>query len=170
MPLGQTTRDTTYSKYAEETFGDVQKALSMIGRVEKADQATLTIEGTSRYGLQSVKLKVKITPRGETSDVTLVGFSDDIRAVGAKKCIERLLETMGNLGNADYKPSRTGIKPGNMALRLAGFIILVLILLLLGSTAIAIGGFLGWLARGVLLFGLVMLVYFIVARMKFGKR
>ncbi len=78
MALGQTTRDITYSKSADEAFVNVQKAPSMIGKVKNMDETTLTIEGTSKYGFQSVKLKVKITLQEKTSTFSISGFSDDI--------------------------------------------------------------------------------------------
>ena len=164
MGLGQATQDATYSKSADETFVDVQKALGMIGKVKNADKTTLTIEGTSKYGFQSVPLKVKITPQGKTSTISISGFSDDVWAGGAKKCIKRLLEAMGNLGNLDYKPIRTGMKPVNMALTGIGFILLLLVVMAISVHLT------GRVFGGVVLLGFVLLLYFIVARMRFGKK
>ncbi|OGO04162.1 MAG: hypothetical protein A2Y60_02970 [Chloroflexi bacterium RBG_13_54_9] len=171
MAPGQATQDMTYDKPADETFADVQKALGTMGKVRNADIAALTIEGSSRYGLQSVKLKVNITPQGETSAISISAFSDDVWAAGAKNGIKRLQEAMANLGNADYVPSKTGVKPASMALRLAGFILVLLIVMAV----------LGWwssgsisgrvVLRGVIPFiGFAILVYFIVARIRFGKK
>jgi hypothetical protein len=164
MALGQATQNATYSKSADETFADVQKALNMIGKVTSADKTILTIEGTSKYGFGSVKLKVKINPQEKTSIISLSGFSDDVWAAGAKKCMKRLLETMDNLGNLDYKPSRTGMKPVNMALILIAFILQFL------EFSAVLANLPSLVSGGVKLLGFVLLVYFIIARMRFGKK
>lgn len=160
--MGVATQDVRYSKTPMETFADIQEALSMIGKVENVDKASLTVEGTCRYGLQSVKLKMKITPQGETSITSISGFSDDVRAFGAKNCIKRLLEAMDNLGNLDYKPSRIGMKPASLMFRLIGFMLLLLVV-------VAALENLPWLYGGVILLGFVLLIYFIIARRRFGK-
>jgi hypothetical protein len=162
MPLGQATQETTYNKSADETLSDIQEALKMIGKVDNVNHANLTIEGSSKYGFQTVNLRVKIIPQGETTIISINGFGDDIRAVGAKKCMARLLETMDNLGNPDYKPSRTGIKPFNMVLMLIGVILCVLI-------GIAVIGFSGsyLLRAAIFLVGLVLIIYFVSARKRF---
>ena len=171
MALGQATQDVTYDKSASETFVDVQKALDMIGKVKNSDNIALTIEGTSRYGLQSVKLKVKVTPQGEASSLAISAFSDDVWAAGAKNGIKRLQEVMANLGNPDYVPSKTGMKPASMAFRLMGFVfVLLIVVAILGwwSSGSIVGRV---VLRGVVPFaGFAVLVYFIVARIKFGKK
>lgn len=78
MALGEANQEVTYNKSPDRAFADVHRALSMIGKVKNSDKISLTIEGTSRYGFQSVKLKVKITPQGNTSSILIRGFSDDI--------------------------------------------------------------------------------------------
>ena len=114
MGFGQAIQDATYSKPANETFVNLQKALNMIGKVKNADKTTLTIEGTSNYGLQGVKLKVKITRQGDASIVSISGFGDDIWAAGAKKCIKRLLEAVESLDDPDCEPNRTVMKPAKL--------------------------------------------------------
>lgn len=70
---------------------------------------------------------------------------------------------MDNLGNPDYKPSRTGMKPLNMALTLVAFITLLLLAM------VALMYLPAWGMGLVTIFGLGILVYFIVARRRFGK-
>ena len=163
MTLDLATQDIAYNKSADETFLDVQKALSIIGKVKNTDKITLTIEGTSKYGLQSVKLKVK-NPQRKTSIISISGFSDDVWAAGAKNCMKCLIETMNNLDNPDYKPSKTGVEPMNMTLRLVGFIVASVLV----AAIITWGNLL--VVCGVVLLGFVVLVYFIIARMRFGKK
>jgi len=164
MALGQSTQDATYNKPVNEAFADVQEALSIIGEVKNADKVALTVEGTSRYGFQSVKLKVKITPQGDISALSISGFSDDVWAAGAKNCTKRLLEALNNLGNLDYKPSRTGMKPITMALTLTSFIAVLLVVM------IVLANLPKWVFVVVAVIGFGTLAYFLIARMKFGKK
>jgi len=164
MALGQATQDATYDKPTEEAFADVQKALNMIGQVKNADKVTLTVEGTSRYGLQTVKLKVKITAQGDISALSIRGFSDDVWAAGAKNCIERLLEALDNLGNLDYEPSKTGMKPIALVLRVIGFILILLVIM------VFLANLPKWILGVVAVIGFGLLAYFLIARTKFGKK
>jgi hypothetical protein len=158
MPLGQATQDVMYKKPAYEAFEDVVRALNMIGKVQSADRSILFIEGISRSGFRGVQLNVKIIPQGRMSTISISASSSDIRATGAKNCMKRLIEAVANLDNPHYKPSRTGMRPVNIALMVIGFIVLVVAVLAVSASLC--GGL--STAVGVLGFGLV--VYFIFAR------
>ncbi len=113
--------------------------------------------------VSSVKLKVKITPQGNASSISIRGFSDDMWARGARDSIKRLLEAMDNLENPTYKPSRTGMKPLSMALTLVAFITLLLLAM------VALMYLPAWVMILFIIFGFGILVYFIIAKGRFGK-
>ena len=166
MPLGQITQDEVYGKTPPETLADLEKALNMIGSVKSIDRTTLAIQGKTKYGLQTVQVQATITGSGSTSKITLVALSDDVWGAGAKNGIQRLLGALENVENPDYKPSKTGISSTSLALRLASFLIVLLIV---------IGGWLtgyipGWVMNVIYALGAGLLVYFIVARIRFGKK
>lgn len=164
MPF-QATQETTYHKTAEAALRDIQEALGMIGEVDNVDHANLTIEGSSRYGLQKVHLRVEIVPQGETTIITIKALGDDWRAVGAKCCIARLLETIDNLGNPDYRPDRRGIRPLRLVLQIIAGIVLVL--LVMAGLALDRSGLL-W--AGLALLSLITVIYLVRARKRFASR
>lgn len=152
-------------KSVDETFTDVQEALSTIGEVKNADETTLTIAATGKYGLQRVRLKVKIAPQGKTSTVSISGFSEDIGAGGAKKVIGRLLDEMDDLGDLDYNPGT--LDPPSMAFRLIGVALMAVATVALMVTSVQLTG---RVFGGAVLIVLGLLGYFIVARVRFRKK
>jgi hypothetical protein len=158
LKLGEAGRQVPYSKPPEAAFDDVCRALELIGKIRQADKAALTIRGTCRYGFQAIDLRIQVGPRDGASLIDIRAFSDDIRASGARHGTDRLLETLSNLDNPDYKPSKTGLSPASMLLRLAGFVILVLALLVVFASTPS------WGTRAIVAFGVIVLAYFLISR------
>jgi len=164
MSPGESSQELAYHKSAPDAFGDAQKALSMIGEMKKSDPVALSIEGTSKYGLQNVRLIVRVTPQGNESSILIRGFSDDIWASGAKNCISRLQEAMGNLDNPEYRPSKTGVSPQRMILTLLVFVIAVLgVIVILPYLPL-------WVTGLLVVFGVGALIWSLVAGNRFSKQ
>lgn len=166
MPIGQFTQDTVYGKTPSETIMDLEKALNIIGNVQSVDRTALTIHGKTKYGLQTVNIRATITGSESNSKITIDALSDDAWGAGAKNGIQRLLEALQNIENPDYQPNRTGISSTNLALRVALFLIIFVIVF---------GGWVtgyipGSVMRIIFALGAGLLVYFMVAKAKFGKK
>ena len=87
-----------YDENIDDTFSDVQRAFNKIGRVVETSPSIKSITGKTRYGLQSVKLRVSIVSNGaDNSIVDVQAFGDDIWGGGARKGTEKLLRALDAL-------------------------------------------------------------------------
>lgn len=127
-----------------------QQALEKIGSYKDTDYQspdTVILKGKSRYGLQGVPLFIQLDKISDTATkVTIGGKSDDVGGVGAKKCIERLITTFNTLNSNDTEqieqlestPSferKTGFTKKKLFLLVAGFVIILLIVMNSGSSS-----------------------------------
>ncbi len=95
--VGTSTRTVDYAKRAEEAFEDLQRAFSRIGRITESSPATLSLTGTTRYGLQRVKLRVSAHRRDSTScTIEIGGAGDDIWGGAARKASDKLVRVLGS--------------------------------------------------------------------------
>src|SRR5262245_18844844 len=114
MPIGQATQSFDYHKPPDEACAAAQQALARIGQVTGAHSGS--IQGTSRYGLQKVKMQIVVAPQGSGSRIDVTALSDDVWAAGAKNCIARLFEALENLDNPNYVPSPRGMSTRRLVL------------------------------------------------------
>mgnify|MGYP001086064707 CR=1 FL=1 len=96
----------------EEAINDLREAFERIGKSQNVDIDAGRITGKTRFGLQTVKIEATLTALEGQTKIVFRGKSDDAQGIGAQKGIERLFETMQNLDNLDYQPSKTGISFG----------------------------------------------------------
>jgi hypothetical protein len=108
VAFGKIIQEINYDKPAAETLIDLERALGRIGKVKSVDPTTQTINGSTRFGLQSVKIEATVTGDETGSVISLIGKSDDARGVGAKNGLERLIATLGNVDDPDFEVSKTG--------------------------------------------------------------
>jgi hypothetical protein len=67
------------AKVGPRLWADVQQALNLVGKVLDVSQATSTISGRVRYGLQSTRLRVSVIEESENRCLLQIqGFGDDI--------------------------------------------------------------------------------------------
>ena len=123
MPLFRAEKKYLYDKSPGETFEDLKDALERIGKVQDFDIDSGRIKGITRYGLQKVKIEAILRARDNQTEITFHGKSDDAQGEGARKGIERLFETMGNLDNPEFSPSKSGISFGQV---LANILIIII--------------------------------------------
>ncbi len=103
----QSTRNFTVTTDVEETGRLFERSLQAIGTVTSTAPADnkFIIKGKSRYGLQGVIMEIAIEYAEGITMVNIIAKGDDARAIGAKKCIDRLLETTDNFQNGAAKDS-----------------------------------------------------------------
>jgi hypothetical protein len=164
LPLGEATKEVEYDKPPLQTLGDLQSALSKIGQVSGVDEQEMTVQGTSRYGLQKVRMRLIVTPNGNGSKITAVSLSDDVWAAGAKNCNRRLFEALQNLNNPNYVPSQGGMSLLRLILSFVAFVVVLLFILT------ALPYLPSWVTATVIGLGLVAIMYFTVAKARFGKK
>jgi hypothetical protein len=104
------TQELIYEKPNDVAMKDLEQALNLIGKVQDVDVSQGRISGMARFGLQKVKIEAGVEALDEGSKITVHGKSDDVQGIGAEKAIDRLFETMQNLDNPDFVPSRSGVK------------------------------------------------------------
>ena len=123
MPLFRAEKVYLYDKSLDETFEDLKDALEKIGKVQDINIDSGRITGITRYGLQKVKIEAILEAKDNQTELTFHGKSDDAQVEGARRGIERLFETMGNLDNPEFTPSKTGISFGQV---LANILIIII--------------------------------------------
>lgn len=112
MSAFKTVRELAYEKNLAETFADIEKAFIAIGKIQQIDRQAFTIQGKTKYGLQTVYINAQVEVADGKTKVVFHGKSDDFGAVGAQRAIDNLINTMQNLDNINYVPSKTsGVKP-----------------------------------------------------------
>jgi len=106
----------------------VLHSLSLIGRVKNENRLKNMIEGRVRYGLQSVVIKVSFEEiDDEKTKIFIQGNSDDHMNVGGESAVQRLMDTIINYNNPDFKPDRSGTS----TIVVVGWLILFVLLLFL---------------------------------------
>lgn len=127
MPAFQAEKEYLYNKSKAETLNDIEEALKRIGKVTRIDVENGVISGKTRFGLQGVKIKAVLVPEDGQTKITFHGKSDDVQGIGAQKGIERVFETMQNLDNPEFTPSKTGITFGQIAANVLAVVLAFLI-------------------------------------------
>jgi hypothetical protein len=78
-----------------DAFDQVMAAMTRVGRVIEVDADEFFVRGTTRYGLQKVRLKVKVEQDGGDSLVKIDALADDIWGKGARSGSKKLREALG---------------------------------------------------------------------------
>lgn len=76
------------NKETNDVFIAVKTSLQSIGKLKKEDIEAKKLEGSFRYGLQSVKLIVKLISRDSGTSIEVEGLSDDVWDKGGKKLLK----------------------------------------------------------------------------------
>jgi hypothetical protein len=96
--VGESGGTIQYPKSAPETLADLERAFSSIGKVVEVSKLTASVTGKTRYGLQSVKLRISVLDQGtERSTIQIQGFGDDIWGAGARKGTDKLIRALESL-------------------------------------------------------------------------
>jgi hypothetical protein len=93
--VGESGRTVQYPKSAIMALADLERAFSSIGKVVEISKLTMSVTGKTRYGLQSVKLRVSVLDQGDNKSlIQIQGFGDDIWGGGARKGTDKLIRAL----------------------------------------------------------------------------
>lgn len=162
MSIFETVKELVYEKSPSDTISDIENAFSQIGKLISSQRKEGRIRGKTKYGLNSVAIDAQVNAVDGKTLVIFRGKSGDVGALGAHKGIENLINTMQNLGNAEYIPSKTaGVKPLRI---IASSILLVL------SIFIAYGLRTGYFQSGLMIFLVIawiaILIYLFLGKLR----
>jgi len=92
-----------YERVPSETYSDLKKAITKMGKVINDDPNALTIEGKIKYGLgASTKVKAKVQQENEKSMIFIESRGGDFAGKAARENVKHLLETMKKVDDVDY--------------------------------------------------------------------
>ena len=97
VPLGAGQREVQLTVSSEEAFRRAEAALAALGTVRERDPSSGFIRGTAKYGLQKVRVKVKIESGDRASSISIRTQGDDIWGKGARTVAERIARTLEEL-------------------------------------------------------------------------
>lgn len=95
MGIGSAEEEVLLAGYPAQVFMQVKSALEQIGKVMEADQGDLFVRATTRYGLQKVRIKCRILPRGGASALKVEALADDVWGKGAREGIKKFKRALG---------------------------------------------------------------------------
>jgi hypothetical protein len=122
MAFGMVTQEMPYAKSANDTFTDIHNSLAKIGKIKVSDQIAHSLRGSLKYGLQSIKVEASVQGNELESVISFKAKSDDVRGIGARKGLDRLIESMQHLDDPNYQVSKTGVSAGQWLYLLLGLI------------------------------------------------
>jgi hypothetical protein len=109
MSAFKTDSELYYEKSPSDTLSDIEKAFGLIGKDQKIDLEACKIHGETLYGMVIVAIDAKVEVIDGKTKVLFHGKSRGIIALEAKTAgIDNLINTMKNLDNTEYTPSKTG--------------------------------------------------------------
>ena len=95
MRLGTAEETIEWAGSPAQCFERAVAAMADAGSVVEEDESELFIRGTTRYGLQKVRIKIKIDECDAGAVLCLSAFADDVWGRGARVGIRRFLESLG---------------------------------------------------------------------------
>jgi len=97
MGLGESSRQLYVEEKMEKVFSVLQKAITNIGHIDEINKKTKTIIAKTRYGLQTVKIRISLVPKNDGIIINFNGFADDIWGGGARKGIDKIANEFESL-------------------------------------------------------------------------
>jgi len=108
-------------------YADAHQALQTIGAVREADPQAGKLSGTTRYGLQKIRLEIALAQSDGRVQVTVAGSGDDAAGVGARDGVARLLAVMRDPASMspDSATTRRGVTTTQLVWTVALFVLLI---------------------------------------------
>jgi hypothetical protein len=160
--MGAIRRKIEINRDTSDAISIFSKILSELGQVKQIDKDQLKIKGKMTFGLQSVPIKINCTRISEGKTIIeILAWSDDIWSYAAKDCISRLLKFYNDPTKEIEQKDLIGMRPIYLAIIVTAFywILKYLIFPTLGKFDL-------WEYTAV--FGVVVIVYFVISRIRFN--
>lgn len=94
MTIGGSERTVTIQHQPTEALNMVRRAFEDIGKVKSVEDDKMLVRGSTRYGLQKVRLKASVAPDPAGSVVTVKAQGDDVWGKAAKSAVQRLADAL----------------------------------------------------------------------------
>lgn len=159
--MGAVKREIQSDKDAHQVLETFASILTNIGELKILDKNELKLLGRMKFGLQSVPIKIRIRKEGNTTSVQILAWSDDIWSHAAKNSISRIMEFYKDPLKKIKEEDITGLKPFYIGLIVSSFF------LVLKWTTNLIESYNLW--NYAIIFGAVVITYFIISRIRFNQ-
>ncbi len=97
MGLGESSRELFVEDNIKKVLAILEKAINKVGSVIESNKKTYTLIAQTRYGLQTVKIRISLVPKDTGTIINFNGASDDIWGAGARKGIDKIINELNTL-------------------------------------------------------------------------
>ncbi|MFA5234056.1 MAG: hypothetical protein WC390_06605 [Sulfurimonas sp.] len=94
MSIGESDREIFLSINIQQSFVLCCNTADQIGRLQESNQVLNMLIVKTRYGFQSVKLRINLCPHEGGTMVSIQGASDDIWGGGARRGIDKFVAAL----------------------------------------------------------------------------
>ena len=94
MAVGSSSREVFLSMPVEKAFTLAVRAAERCGKVLDQQPATSSLTLRTRYGLQSVKLRISLLPKEGGTALQIAGAGDDVWGGGARKGSDKFVQAL----------------------------------------------------------------------------
>jgi ABC-type hemin transport system substrate-binding protein len=91
MGIGESSRNLFVEENIKKVFSVLEKAINNVGSVIEINKKTFSLIAKTRYGLQSVKVRISLVPENDGVIINFNGAGDDIWGGGARKGIDKII-------------------------------------------------------------------------------
>ena len=159
--MGAVKKEIQTDKDAHQVLDIFASILTKIGELKNLNKDELKLLGRMKFGLQSVPIKIKIKKEGNTTSIQILAWSDDIWSHAAKDSISRIMEFYKESFKKIKDEDVIGLKPFYLGLIITAFY------WLLKLTTNLIESYNLW--NYAIIFGAVVITYFIISRIRFNQ-
>lgn len=125
MGIGESGRKSVVKYDENESARRLKLALSALGRLEDASDATRSMIGTMKYGLQKVRLRITYEANSNGTRICILGASDDIWGVASRNSSDRLLGALDRVDDPTWKPDKLGMSKSKLVMFVGSFVVFI---------------------------------------------
>jgi len=94
MGLGESQREIHIARDRAAAYAAVIAAAAAVGKVREASEELGTVTLRTRYGLQSVRLRISVIPDEHGCRVAIGSFADDVWGGGARRGTDKFVRAL----------------------------------------------------------------------------
>ena len=160
--MGAIRRKIEVNKGSAEAFELFTTLLTSLGKLKEVNKDQMKIQGRMKFGLQSVPVKIKIhAVSSDTTIVEILTWSDDFWSYAAKDSIARILKLYSYPTKQIEQKDLLGMIPIYLALIITGFYWLLRYFVIPMTETNNLWDY-------AFVFGTVVIIYFIISRIRFS--